>query len=137
MIWAFSRSVFANSLSFPVNRTDQSGEQNKAGQPTQPQKETTILPNAGFIDTKDFDFDQTEMKYDSTGMVIIFHLFVHLLQLQLQLQKPLLIEFMVFSFSSTGVQVICLTLLFLLAITYWQAKRKASKYFWWSCSPFN
>jgi hypothetical protein len=29
---------------------------------------TTILQNAGFIDTKDFDFDQTEMKYDSTGM---------------------------------------------------------------------
>lgn len=31
-------------------------------------RQTTILPNAGFIDTKDFDFDQTEMKYDSTGM---------------------------------------------------------------------
>lgn len=41
----------------------------KSDQSTQPQKETTILPNAGFIDTKDFDFDQTEMKYDSTGMV--------------------------------------------------------------------
>ncbi|RWS30797.1 calcium-activated potassium channel slowpoke-like isoform X10, partial [Leptotrombidium deliense] len=25
-------------------------------------------PSAGFIDTKDFDFDKTEMKYDSTGM---------------------------------------------------------------------
>ncbi|XP_074593162.1 calcium-activated potassium channel slo isoform X3 [Brevipalpus obovatus] len=26
------------------------------------------VPSAGFIDTKDFDFDKTEMKYDSTGM---------------------------------------------------------------------
>lgn len=49
----------------PGNLTDPQ----KTGQPAtgQPQKETTILPNAGFIDTKDFDFDQTEMKYDSTG----------------------------------------------------------------------
>lgn len=26
------------------------------------------VTSAGFIDTKDFDFDKTEMKYDSTGM---------------------------------------------------------------------
>lgn len=26
------------------------------------------VPSAGFIDSKDFDFDKTEMKYDSTGM---------------------------------------------------------------------
>jgi large conductance calcium-activated potassium channel splice variant L37 len=26
------------------------------------------VSNAGFIDAKDFDFDKTEMKYDSTGM---------------------------------------------------------------------
>ena len=25
-------------------------------------------PSAGFIDSKDFDFEKTEMKYDSTGM---------------------------------------------------------------------
>lgn len=54
------------------------GEQQKtdATQSNQPQKETTILPNAGFIDTKDvystLDFDSTEMKYDSTGKQHIF-----------------------------------------------------------------
>lgn len=39
-----------------------------AGPMSTTNRPTTILPNAGFIDTKDFDFDQTEMKYDSTGM---------------------------------------------------------------------
>ncbi|KPM05063.1 calcium-activated potassium channel slowpoke-like protein [Sarcoptes scabiei] len=28
----------------------------------------TVAPSAGFIDSKDFDFEKTEMKYDSTGM---------------------------------------------------------------------
>nr|XP_027202295.1 calcium-activated potassium channel slowpoke-like isoform X7 [Dermatophagoides pteronyssinus] len=27
-----------------------------------------VAPSAGFIDSKDFDFEKTEMKYDSTGM---------------------------------------------------------------------
>lgn len=27
-----------------------------------------MAPSAGFIDSKDFDFEKTEMKYDSTGM---------------------------------------------------------------------
>lgn len=27
-----------------------------------------VPPSAGFIDSKDFDFEKTEMKYDSTGM---------------------------------------------------------------------
>ena len=29
------------------------------------------VTSAGFIDTKDFDFDKTEMKYDSTGKFIM------------------------------------------------------------------
>ena len=48
-----------------VSTLTQSGQNQPQSGGTRP---TTILPNAGFIDTKDFDFDQTEMKYDSTGM---------------------------------------------------------------------
>ncbi|CAG2161085.1 unnamed protein product [Oppiella nova] len=35
---------------------------------------TNTNTSAGFIDSKDFDFEKTEMKYDSTGMFHWFHL---------------------------------------------------------------
>lgn len=63
----FSNSEYGISTIGNVTDSKTNFDQNEQ-KTTQPQKETTILPNAGFIDTKDFDFDQTEMKYDSTGM---------------------------------------------------------------------
>nr|XP_046916676.1 calcium-activated potassium channel slowpoke-like isoform X2 [Dermatophagoides farinae] len=39
-----------------------------AARPTDGGTSVSVAPSAGFIDSKDFDFEKTEMKYDSTGM---------------------------------------------------------------------
>ena len=50
----------------PTARADQvAGQSGSGGAGGQ---SGSTVPNAGFIDAKDFDFAKTEMKYDSTGM---------------------------------------------------------------------